>query len=96
MTIQWHYSDYPVLKGAKPILTSGDVQIEMTQPPRLPIIKMGPSAPPNIVPRPLEQARWRVGGNVSDDLKCFIRGKYWPQIESALLANYLRERGIAG
>jgi hypothetical protein len=92
MTIRWHYSDYPVLKDGNPTMTSGNVEIEMTAPPWLPVIKMGPNAEPNIVPRPLEQARWRVDGDVPDDLKRFIRGKYWPQIESALLAQYLQER----
>lgn len=92
MTIRWHYSDYPVLSRGEPVLTSGDVEIEMTAPPKLPVIKMGPSAQPNIVPRPLEQAVWRVSGDATEDLKRFVRGKYWPQIEAALLARYLQEK----
>lgn len=95
MTIQWQYSDYPMLSRGKPTLTSGSVEIEMTAAPQLPVIKMGPHADPSIVPRPLTQARWRVASNVSEDLKRFIRGRYWPQIESALLARHLQERGLA-
>jgi hypothetical protein len=91
--VQWQYSNYPVIQGDKPTFLSGCVEIEMTAPPQLPVIKMGPTAEPNIIPRPLNHAKWRIVSEASDDLKRFVRGKYWPRIETRLLAEHLRTLG---
>ncbi len=40
------------------------------------------------------QSTWRVAGDEDEDLKRFIRGKYWTRIETKLQANYLREIGM--
>ncbi len=92
--MQWQYSEYPVFQDGKPVLLAGQVEIEMTVAPQLPVIKMGPTAEPNIIPRPLSSAKWRIVSEASDDLKRFVRGKYWPRIETKLLAEHLRARGM--
>jgi hypothetical protein len=95
--MQWAYSDYPVLENGIPVLKSGTVEIKMTVPPRLPVIKAGPHAEPTVVPRPLgiPYARWNIASDVSDDLSRFINGKYWHRIDTKLLADFLRSRGMS-
>ncbi len=88
--MQWHYSDYPTPRG----LVAGHIEIELTAPPVLSVVKVGPNADPVTIPSPLRSARWRVSSDVQDDLKRFVRGRYWAKIETALLANYLRELGM--
>lgn len=94
--MQWQYSGYPVMENGEAVFTSGVVEIEMTSPPQLPIVKMGPTAEPNIIPRPLGMpyAKWRISSPASDDLKRFVRGKYWHRIDTMLLASHLRARGM--
>jgi hypothetical protein len=94
--MQWSYSDYPVLKNGNVAITSGSVEIEMTSAPRLTIIKMGPTAEPNTIPRSLDTpaTKWRITSDVPDDLKRFINGKYWCQIGRKLFVNFLRARGM--
>lgn len=90
--MKWQYSDYPTKRG----MTAGHVQIEMVAPPRLSMVKVGPHADPVTIPSPLQGARWRVSSDATDDLKRFVRGRYWARIETACLANYLREIGMPG
>jgi hypothetical protein len=94
--MQWAYSDYPAMKDGGAVLTSGSVEIEMTSAPRLTIIKMGPTAEPNTIPRSLDTpaTKWRITSDVPDDLKRFINGKYWCQIGRKLFVNFLRARGM--
>ncbi len=91
--MRWQYTDYPVWLNGKPTLTSGSVEIEMTKPPKLPRLRAG-DRETCIVSRPLEYAKWRVAGDEDEDLKRFIRGKYWTRIETKIQANYLREIGM--
>lgn len=84
----WQYDDYPTSATKR---VSGTIEIEMTAPPKLPITKIGAHADPSTIARPLVEAQWRVKGKASDDLKRFVRGRYWPRIQTALLAAYLRE-----
>lgn len=94
--MQLPYADYPVLKDGVAVLTSGSVEIRMTAPPRLlPPIKMGPTAELTIIHRAVDipSTKWEITSPVSDDLKRFIKGKYWCQIDTRLMAEYLRSRG---
>lgn len=92
--MQWHYSGYPTIEGGKIVITSGIVEVAMVSPPQFPVIRMGAHVAPNTIVRPTLHAKWRIASEVSDDLKRFVSGKYWPRIETKLLAIFLRNHGM--
>lgn len=88
------YANYPMRNGAKIALVSGKVRIELDETPRLPI------CPPSVkevtmVDRPLQRSlRWSFVDDIEDDLRRFIRGKYWTKITPLLFAQFLEENGL--
>lgn len=93
--MRFEYRDYPVLISGKPTLTSGAVQIEMTRPPRLERLNFqGISA--LTVPRASDTPylKWKFVGDIEDDLKRFISGKYWYKIDTSLFAEHLEYVGL--
>jgi hypothetical protein len=92
--MQWEYSEYPVIADGSPRLTNGSVEIKMTKSPRFATVKMGPNAEANTLPRPMDYAKWVIASDVPDDLKRFIRGKYWHKIDTRLVADALRSKGM--
>jgi hypothetical protein len=92
--IDFPYSEYPVLKNGKTMLTKGMVRIELGETPVLPV------CPPNVkevimVDRPLQRPlRWQFTSELAEDLRRFIRGRYWPLIERLLFAQFLEEKGL--
>ena len=93
--MKWRFEAYPTFQDGKPVFTSGFVEIEVFAPVRFASIKAGPHAEPTLIPRPLDMpaAKWKIVSHASEDLRRFIRGKYWCQIDRELTCLALEARG---
>jgi len=97
--IEFTYRDYPERKSRRLVtLTSGKVTVELGEVPSLPTQDKTYSNRNSVSMKdlPLQRPyRWHFIGDVPDDLKRYVRGRYWHCIPTLLFAQFMRERDLA-